>query len=101
MRGHLLAAMGSRARGAGTAQDLLWPGAPALSDPGSLAAHGQLGALLDPRSLGRGHLIFLLQQSSAPALNCLLDVSEKPGPGSSARHVPAVLSPGPSYLPPL
>ena len=58
----------------GQYQDLLWTGI-------ALLRMWIWEGLLDSMS---GHLIFLLQQSSAPAINFLLDVSEKQGPVYSA-----------------
>ena len=45
--------------------------------PGAFLCMWHWGALFDPRNDRCGHLSFLLQQSSAPAINFLLEVSER------------------------
>ena len=70
--------MDSRAKGAGTVSGLILAWCPLPFWPlGVLLRMCNWGGLLDPRSDWSGHLIFLFQQSSAPAFNVLLNVSKR------------------------
>ena len=82
----------------GWCQDLLWPGAPSLFWPlGVLLPMCNWGNLLDSKSDWSGHLIFLLQLSSAPSTNFFFEVSKR-NYLHGLTSPPLLSAQGPSYL---
>ena len=75
---HLLTKIVSKAKDAGTVSGLIRAWCPLPFWPlGVLLCMCNWGGLLDPRSDWSGCLIFLLQQSSSPAVNFFLEVSKR------------------------
>ena len=104
MCSHILAKMDSTAKGVGMVPRLVMAWHPLLSWPwGVFLLLCNWGALFDPRSDWSGPLIFLFQQSSAPAITFLLEVFKRSHPNLLSLTSPSCSQPkGPStwYLVP-